>query len=763
MKITRLLSLNVMLLAFAPLHAAELETNLQYGLACKQQGLLYQAQQSLEQEQVNNNPEQRTQAIGELGSIYLQLHRYREAKPLLEQAVENTQGSKKAYYANLLGNLYASQNESTLSQSYYAKALALAENDPRLRLRIALNAARALTPSAHLLALEKLSSQLDSVLDTQEQLPLRLNLGEQARALGGHEGVALAYASFEKARELSVTQSPRAQAESLDALASLYEDQKRNEEALHLTWQALSLMQSSNERDVLFDLEWRQGRLLRQQGQTVEAIAAYQRAVDHLEMIRQDIPVDYENGQSSFRHTLEPVYLGLADLLLEQAKQAVGDNKQPLLQKARDTVELIKQTELEDFLGSRCRVESARQTQLEQIDAKTAVIYPIILPERLELLVGTHEGLFEFVVPVDAATFNTQVQKMARNLRNKLPSTLTQKLYSWLISPAEALLTQQGIDTLVFVPDGSLRLVPMAALSNGNQYLIEKYAVATSPGLTLFDPKPFVHSDLHALLLGMSDPGAVVEKLSEPIIRGFLNVDANETQTNTPSEVNENSRNLFDKGRGLRELVKKNHGNVTQLMRSPEFMSGIKEQLKLPGVKQEINALGNQLTGSKLLLDTDFTLSRFKQEVIASPYPIVHIASHGIFSANAENSFLMTYDELLHINELEMLLKSDKFQHSPVELLALSACQTAEGDNRAPLGFAGVALKAHARSALGSLWAISDEAAYMLMTQFYKNLAQHPDMTKVKALQQAQISLIKHADMKNPFYWAPFILVGNWL
>jgi CHAT domain-containing protein/predicted negative regulator of RcsB-dependent stress response len=761
MKMTRLLSLNLLLMAITPLHAAQLETNLQYGLACKQQGLLYQAQQSLEKEQVNENPEQRTQAMGELGSIYLQLHRYHEAKPLLEQAFEQSPDAKKAYYANLLGNLYTHQNESTLSQSYYTKALALAVNDKVLNTRIALNYARGLPTSEHLLALVKINHQVDEILDTKEQILLRLNLGEQARALG-QNGLALAYISFEKARDMSVTQSPRMQAESLDALASLYEDQKRNEEALHLTWQALSLMQSSNERDVLFDLEWRQGRLLHQQGQTAQARAAYQRAVDHLEMIRQDIPVDYENGQSSFRQTLEPVYLGLADLLLEQAKLEVGENKQQLLRKARDTVELIKQTELEDFLGSRCRVESARQTQIEQIDPKTAVIYPIILPERLELLVGTHEGLFEFVVPVDAATFNTQAQKMARNLRNKLPSNLALKLYSWLVSPAESLLTQQGIETLVFVPDGSLRLVPMAALFNGKEYLIEKYAIATSPGLTLFDPKPFLHSDLHALLLGMSDPGAVVEKLSEPIIRGFLNVDADEAQANA-AELTENSRNLSDRGRGLRELVKRNNGNVKQLMRSPEFISGIKEQLKLPGVKQEVNALSNQLEGSKLLLDHDFTLSRFQQEVMAAPYPIVHIASHGIFGANAENSFLMTYDELLHINELERLLKSDKFQKNPVELLTLSACQTAEGDNRAPLGFAGVALKAHARSALGSLWPISDEAAYTLMTQFYNNLAQNPDMTKVKALQQAQISLIKHADMKNPFYWAPFILVGNWL
>ena len=138
------------------------------------------------------------------------------------------------------------------------------------------------------------------------------------------------------------------------------------------------------------------------------------------------------------------------------------------------------------------------------------------------------------------------------------------------------------------------------------------------------------------------------------------------------------------------------------------------------------------------------------------------IASHGVFGSNAENSFLMSYDDLLHIDDLEMLLKSDKFEKEPIELLTLSACQTAEGDDRAPLGFAGVALKSHARSAMGTLWPISDEAAFNLMTHFYRNLTEKK-MTKVKALQQAQLVLLKETDMKNPFYWSPFILVGNWL
>ena len=763
----KILALSLAFGVIPPLHAADFETNFQYGRECKQQGLLYQAEQTLLQAQsLAQTPQQKAQAAGELGAIYARLHRDTEAKPLLEKAYQNTQGSQKAHYANWLGNLSSNQHDAKQAQNYYTQAAQLAGDDKTLAIRIELNIARGLEPSARLVALEKISTQLDAVTDKQEQNRLYLNLGEQARTLG-KEGLAQAYTAFEKARTLSLSASlsTRMQAESLDALASLYEDQKRYDESLHLSWQALSLIQSGEERDIIFNLEWRQGRLLRQDGQIDAAIAAYQRAVEHLEAIRQDIPVDYQNGKSSFRETLEPVYLGLADLLLQQAKNATGENQQKLLKKARDTVELIKQTELEDFLGGRCTVESARHASIQKMDDKTAIIYPIILPQRLELLVGTSTGLFQYVVPVDALAFNTQVQKMARNLRNKVPANMP-KLYNWLVSPAEEMLKKQGIDTLVFVPDGSLRLLPMAALFDGKHYLIEKFAVATSPGLTLFDPKPFAGKEFKTLLLGMSNPGGVVEKLPAPVVSGFIHLDdskeADAKAESSPPAASENSRGVSEKGRGLRELVRKNHGNIAELMRSTEFIAGVREQLKLPGVKQEVTALSQQLAGNMLLLDNDFTLAHFQQEVMRSPYSIIHIASHGVFGSNAENSFLMSYDDLLHINELESLLQSEKFQKEPVELLTLSACQTAEGDDRAPLGFAGVALKAHARSALGTLWPISDEAAFNLMTHFYKNLTEDK-MTKVKALQQAQLGLLKQADMKNPFYWSPFILVGNWL
>ncbi len=753
-----------------PLKAADFSDTFKQGLECQRQGLLNQAVDKLEKAKLDaKSPEEQTQISGALGRTYYRFHQFELAKPLLEQAYQQSAGLQKADYANLLGNLHNNQHENKKSQSYYTQAAQLAKGDAALTMKVALNLARNLEASAHLETLQKLSNQLDDVSDVSQRAELSLNLGEQAKALG-ENGLSLAYDSFEKARLLSTNdQSTRIQTQALDELASLYEDNKKIDEALQLTREAIALMQENEGRDLLFNLEWRQGRLLRQNGQIEAATSAYQRAVEHLEAIRQDIPVDYQNGRSSFRETLEPVYLGLADLLLEQAKKISGDTQQQLLKKARDTVELIKQTELEDFMGNRCAVESARQ-QIEQLGGRTAIMYPIMLPKRLELLVSTEKGMSQFTVPVDSVTLRGQAQKMARNLRNRLPATMATKLYSWLVAPAENLLKEQGIETLVFVPDGALRLIPMSALYDGKQFLIEKYAVATSPGLTLFDSKPLEHKNLKTLLLGMSNPGAVVEKLPAKAIVGFIPIEEEapapadsggaKPTAEKQAESGGNTRSVGGKSRALREIVKLNNGNLEQAMKNPEFLAGVREELKLPGVKQEVNALHDQSAGSTLLLDNDFSLAHFKSEVVTTPFSIVHIASHGIFQSKAENTFVMTNDDLLHIDDLEFLLRSEKFKKDPLQLLTLSACQTAEGDDRAPLGFTGVALKANARSAMGTLWPISDDAAFQLMTQFYKNIN---TMSKVKALQQAQLSLINNPEMRNPFYWSPFILVGNWL
>jgi CHAT domain-containing protein len=187
----------------------------------------------------------------------------------------------------------------------------------------------------------------------------------------------------------------------------------------------------------------------------------------------------------------------------------------------------------------------------------------------------------------------------------------------------------------------------------------------------------------------------------------------------------------------------------------------VAESLELPGVKQEIAQLARQLRG-EVLLDDEFRLKRFVSEVESHPYRVVHIASHGFFGSSTAESFILTYDDRLDMNGLAGLLQPKQLAERPVELLVLSACQTAEGNDRTPLGLSGVALKSGARSALGSLWPVYDEVARQLLPAFYAHLSD-PGVTKAQALQQAQLTILRSDKFAHPTFWAAFILVGNWL
>ena len=112
-----------------------------------------------------------------------------------------------------------------------------------------------------------------------------------------------------------------------------------------------------------------------------------------------------------------------------------------------------------------------------------------------------------------------------------------------------------------------------------------------------------------------------------------------------------------------------------------------------------------------------------------------------------------------------MLFRSSRdLQKSTLELLILSACETAAGDSRASLGLAGFAVRAGARSTIGTLWQVNDASSSLLMSQFYTELA-HSQVTKAEALRRAQLHLLENAKISNyrrPYYWAAYILVGNW-
>lgn len=675
----------------------------------------------------NQNPtlEQKMQLTGLEGMAHYQMHHFEKAESLLKQAVnfENLNQAENVFWLMALGDMQAKKGLLSQAKTFYAKAMSLAKNDLKTQFVIQLAQIDFLPKEVRLAELKKIDAQLINLTDLKIISQYKLNMAKQALEL--ENTTQFVFDLLTKA--ISNSTDPKLLAEAKSYLAQLYENQQRFEDAKHLNQQALSIAKQEQISDLLIELEWRAARLYQAQNQANFAIAAYQNAVEQIEAIRQDIPVEYHNGRSSFRETLEPVYLGLADLLLQKA-QTENDptQKNNLLHRAREAVELIKQSEVEDFLGGRCSVVAQKKALLDSVEPKTAIIYPIVLQNRLELLVSVGSKLHQFTQTVDAKTLQRAVKTMAHSLRTLSSfDGVSESIYRWIIEPLEPLLQENKIETLVMVPDGFLRLIPIAALKDKNHhFLIENYAIAISPGMTLLEPTPLHVKESKILLAGLSHPGEVVEHL--PIV-------------------------------SLRDL------GVSQTERSLDepLRERVQAQLSLPGVDKEMEGL-EKIMPSTLIMNDNFTVESFKKHINHDDINLTHIASHGIFGSSASTSFIMAYDNVININELEQILKSEKLEKQPIEMLTLSACQTAEGNDRAPLGLAGIALKAKVRSAMGSLWSVSDEASAKLMTAFYKSLTQ-PNISKAKALQQAQIELLKQTDFNHPFYWSPFILVGNWL
>ncbi|AFY68929.1 Tetratricopeptide TPR_2 repeat-containing protein [Thalassoporum mexicanum PCC 7367] len=182
----------------------------------------------------------------------------------------------------------------------------------------------------------------------------------------------------------------------------------------------------------------------------------------------------------------------------------------------------------------------------------------------------------------------------------------------------------------------------------------------------------------------------------------------------------------------------------------------------LPNVELELTEINSQVP-SQILLNQEFTNDRLTASLQNADFPIIHLATHGEFSSKAEDTFLLTWDSRLNIEDLKQLLGSrSQSEDKAIELLILSACETAVGDRRAALGLAGMAVRAGARSTLASLWSIDDAATAQFMARLYDNLGDR-NISRAKALQKAQIALINDPEYNHPFFWAPFVMVGNWL
>jgi CHAT domain-containing protein len=732
--------------------------NLAKGQELLAQGQYFQAIKELELAVQNSDTSaQKTLATGALGLTHYQLHHDRQAEDLLRNALALGNGNRheQARWHTLLGSLLLNQGKADEAQRHFSSALALAGDNQELRSGIELQQIDLLPLFERLPKLAEIHKRLLPLKPGTVRSSYLVRLASLAYKLKP-EGRTLTYQSLIEAK---VSAPPRLLAEIFGELAQLYEDDQRYDEAFQLNHDALKTIKGVDAPDLLLEMEWRQGRLFRIRQQIPEAIAAYQRSIDHIESIRHDIPLSYRGGQSSFRSMLEPLYQQMADLLLGQANAQGEAGQMMMLRRARNVIELVKQAELEDFLGGRCAIQPTRSALLEAIEPKTAIIYPIILPDRLELLISTGNEIQQYTQQVSAKTLQSAVLKSVAALRSGHPyaKEFSATLYQWLIAPLESYLQKHQVQTLVIVPDTVLRLMPFAVLHDGKSFLIERYALGTSPGLSIIEPRPFHPHQVKSLIVGLSEPGNVIDHLPGDIINeiGLSNIQVHSEKTTNRSRAL--TMSSVEDTTGQSPPATQTNINL----RDEKIRQKIKEALSLPGVVTEIENLKPAISGT-VLLNESFKVENFKQELLNEPYAIIHIASHLITGSNSESSFIMAYDNVINFDQLDSLLRSGKFANQPLEMLTLSACQTAEGDDRAPLGLSGLAVKAKVRSALGTLWPANDEAASVLMVEFYKALNK-PGISKAQALRQAQLKLLNDNKLQHPFFWAPYILVGNWL
>ncbi|MEA5573019.1 CHAT domain-containing protein [Calothrix sp. UHCC 0171] len=524
----------------------------------------------------------------------------------------------------------------------------------------------------------------------------------------------LLISAIENANQLHDT---RALAYAIGNRAGFYEylaTQQRNSPYLQtsqkLTQKALLLTQSITAPDIAYQWEWQMGRIFAAQGNNKEAVKYYKAAVESLNIVRSDLLSINSDVQFSYRDNVEPVYRGLVDLLLRFPAQASNDN----LTQAIENIDALQLAELQNFL--KCNLGQllpiSRKTNNnpnKNIDTNTAFIYPIILEDRLEVI---------YKLPGERLEHHTQqikrreVQQTIQHLRSAIFSRnvskireKSQELYSWLIAPLEPYLQQQAdiktnIKSLVFTLDGELRNIPMGLLydKTKNEYLVQKdYAIALLPNSQLFNLNPQTTGKFRVLAAGISEKQ---ENIAET--------------------------------------------------------TGIFNQLNIDELQQIA-----KLVPSKLLINEQFTQDNLSKQMRTGEFSVVHIATHGNFSSNPEETYLLAYKQLIKARDLDNLLRNNQVNSNTIKLLVLSACKTAEGDNRAVLGFAGLALRAGANSTLSTLWQVNDDSASKLMVQFYTELKKS-GVSKAEALHRAQKALMAQPEYQNPYFWAAYTLVGNW-
>jgi len=593
---------------------------------------------------------------------------------------------------------------------------------------------------------------------------------------------------------------------TLTALGKFYLDRKDFKDAISALQEALSLSQESKNRWVERETLSMIGDALKQQNQPELAIVFHKQSVNITETFREQLRSLPRESQESYTQTVIGTYRSLADLLLAQGRVLEAQQVLELLkiqelrdytrdtrtggttqgsplnplekpipaayndkidlgnqltqceqQKCPQRSQLITQrdaantkfTALVDRLKKLLREQEIKDPAQLQSDrftlaaqkvilanpaTKTVLVYPLVLDDKLWLVWGSQAGKSGIVfdskeVPVSRKDLSAKVGELQTLLSQrgdpKQLQQISQQLYQWLIAPIRPQLDKNGVKQIVFSLDRATRYIPMAALHDGNQYLVENFAISTI--LT-------AEIDTQDKLAANLQDNAVLGLGLTQAVSGFAALPAVQTEID----------------------------GIIRNSERPQDAIGI-----YPGLK---------------LFDRDFTETALREKV--ADYRILHIATHGQFiSGNPEDSFLIMGDG----SKLSIPTIQSMTALANTHLVVLSACETGKGGvDKEGLEVAGIGhyfLLSGAKSVMASLWLVNDPATSLLMQRFYQNLSQG-NISKAEALRQVQIAFIQGKltvkdttdragarraiegqlpvdSLAHPFYWAPFILIGN--
>ncbi|WGV29099.1 CHAT domain-containing protein [Halotia branconii] len=463
---------------------------------------------------------------------------------------------------------------------------------------------------------------------------------------------------------------------------------------------ALSLAQSVHAYDIAYEWQQQLADLYQKQGKTEAAIQAYRATIESIAQISDNLLSSNLDTQFFFYEKVEPVYRNYMRLLITQ--------KYPNFERqVIKTNQQLQVAQLEDYL--KCgKLDLVALDKIDNLASASAIIHIIDLDDTIQVFAQFPDSSIHYH-SADSKVVKNHVNALLNILQNNdlvsnsesLIIPHSQALYKQLIEPFNKSLPSNG--TLVFVLDKSFQSLPMGILHNGTDYLFKQYSSSETLGSRVRQPKALSQENLNILTGGIS--------------------------TFAPS--------FYD----------------------PNATQGLQP---LPDVEIEIAEVIKQANSSVGLLNKEFNTKRFIQELSKEDFDILHLTTHAQFSSIPRRTGFLTWDQLVNVNQFGTLLKNQAQIHqNAIELLVLSACQTAKGNKMSALGIAGVAAQAGARSIIATLWLVDSKSSVILMDEFYKNIKK--GVPKSEALRLAQIALTAIPEYNNPYHWAPYLLVGSWL